>query len=434
MKIAIIGGTRGLGRWIAQYLKSKKFEIVITSRDSDFGTKIAREIGVEYCPDNKKAASQCRVVIIAVPIEHTEYVIREVAPSLKKGSLIMDVTSVKEMPSYLMQDLIKEGVDFLPTHPMFGPRIRSLEGQVVVLTPLQKNGWFKRVLDFLEDEKVRVLVTTPKKHDEMMSVVQVLTHFAYISIASTIEKLEVNVKESRKFASPIYNLMVDTISRIVAQNPYLAYSIQTQNQYANKARSAFIKTVKELEKDLDVKNQNKFVEAMSSAAKNLNDLEAALGRSDKAISALNQEIVILKKSIGKEVGLRHIYSGKVHIGILKSLEPDFLLLKTGQRNIMLKISNIEILDSKQMWNWKINNQDSREYDISAVFPNSSDSKVISSVLESLDGIIQVKILDTYQGPPINEGMISMTFRIKVLERTKIKEVEKLIKGFGAKIR
>lgn len=228
--------------------------------------------------------------------------------------------------------------------------------------------------------------------------------------------------------------MVDTISRIVAQNPYLAYSIQTQNQYANKARSAFIKTVKDLEKDLDVKNQDKFVEAMSSAAKNLNDLEAALGRSDKAISALNQEIIILKKSIGKEVGLRHIYSGKVHIGILKSLEPDFLLLKTGKRNIMLKISNIEILDSKQMWNWKINNQDSREYDISAVFPNSSDSKVISSVLKSLDGIIQVKILDTYQGPPINEGMISMTFRIKVLERTKIKEVEKLIKGFGAKIR
>ncbi len=434
MKIAIIGGTRGLGKWIARYLKSKKFEVVITSRDSDSGSKIARKIGVEYCPDNKKAASQSKVVIIAVPIEHTEYVLREVAPSMTKGSLLMDVTSVKETPSYLMQELTKEGVDFLPAHPMFGPRIRSLEGQVIVLTPLQKNEWFRRVLNFLEDEKVRVLVTTPEKHDEMMSVVQVLTHFAYISIASTIEQMEVDVKESRKFASPIYNLMVDTISRIVAQNPYLAYSIQTQNHYADKARSAFIKTVQDLEKDLNVKNQDKFVEAMSSAAKNLNDLEAALGRSDKAISALNQEIIRLKKSIGKEVGLRHIYSGKVHIGILKSLEPDFLILKIGKRNIRLKIANIEVLNSSQRWNWKINNLESREYDISAVFSNSSDSKVICSVLERLDGIIKVRILDTYHGPPINEGMVSMTFRIKVLDITKIKEVEKLMKGFGAKIR
>ena len=46
---------------------------------------------------------------------------------------------------------------------------------------------------------------------------------------------------------------------------------------------------------------------MSSAAKYLDDLEASLGRSDKAISALTEEIRILKSSLGEEVGLRHIF-------------------------------------------------------------------------------------------------------------------------------
>ena len=43
----------------------------------------------------------------------------------------------------------------------------------------------------------------------MMSIVQGLTHFSYIAIAATIEKLGIDIKESRKFASPVYSLMLD---------------------------------------------------------------------------------------------------------------------------------------------------------------------------------------------------------------------------------
>lgn len=434
MKITVIGGSRGLGKWIAIYLISKGFDVIITSRDPISGQKIAARIKGEYHFDNQKAASQSKIVIIAVPIDNMESVIKEVAPSMVPGSLLIDVSSVKEMPAYLMQETIPEGVDFLPMHPMFGPRVRSLEGQVIVLTPLIKSQWYYKVLKFLEKEKAKILVTSPKKHDKMMSVVQVLTHFTYISIASTMEKMGVDIKESRKFASPIYNLMVDTISRIVAQNPYLAYSIQTHNKYAPISRNNFIKTAENLKKDLDHQDKEKFVKEMSSAAKNLDDLEAALGRSDKAISVFSQEITILKESIGKEVGLRHIYSGKVHVGILEELKPDFLKLKVGKKTIKLKIANIEVLDSSKLWNWKIKNLESRKFDISAVFPSSSNADVIASALEKVEGVISVKVMDIYQGPSIDPDMISITFRIKVLDISRIKEVQDLIKGFGSKIR
>ncbi len=238
---------------------------------------------------------------------------------------------------------------------MFGPRIRSLDGQVVVLTPEKTGEWYDKVLKFLESENTRVIVTTPEIHDKMMSIVQGLTHFAYISIASTIEKLDIDVKESRKFASPIYNLMLDTIARITAQNPYLVYSIQTKNNFIEEAHETFLETFMELKDMISNGNEDDFVHAMSSAAKHLDDVESALGRSDKAISALTEELSILKNLLGREVGLRHIYSGKIHIGILEELTPDYLTLKHNKSTTRLKLSNVEVLNRDEFVKWKLEN-------------------------------------------------------------------------------
>ena len=213
---------------------------------------------------------------------------------MKEGSLLLDVTSVKMEPSKVMQKYAAPGVEVLPTHPMFGPRIRSLDGQVVVLTPVKTGQWYDKVSKFLESENSKVIVTTPEIHDRMMSIVQGLTHFAYISIASTIKKLDIDVKESRKFASPIYNLMLDTIARITAQNPYLVYSIQTKNSFIKEAHETFLETFVELKDMISKEDEKGFVREMSSAAKHLDDVESALGRSDKAISALTEELSLLK--------------------------------------------------------------------------------------------------------------------------------------------
>ncbi|MDO9044259.1 MAG: prephenate dehydrogenase [Methanobacteriaceae archaeon] len=434
MKIAIIGGTRGLGKWIASFLKEKGFQVTITSRDELSGNAISKKLDVTYSSDSQKVAGESDIVIISVPIESTESVIKQVAPHMSKGSLLMDVTSVKEKPAILMHEYLAEGAYFLPSHPMFGPRVRSLEGQVIVLTPLQESEWFNTVFKFLEDHKARVLVTTPEKHDEMMSVVQVLTHFAYISISSTIKKLNLDIKESRKFASPIYNLMLDIISRIVAQNPYLVYSIQTQTDYAYQARKIFMETINELNDMLINNNQTEFVNAMSSAAKNMDDIEAALGRSDKVISALNQEISALKESINSEVFLRHIYSGKTHYGILKEISPDFVTLISGKKTLKLKIANIEVLSPSQVQDWKLNNFKQYEYHISVLFPSHCDPQIIASTISNLEGVVIASIMDIYQGEQIDDNQISITFSYKVLEARFVREVENLLKGFGAIIR
>ncbi len=398
------------------------------------GEAMASKMGVSYTSDNVKAASQAKIVIVAVPIEVTPQTIEEVAPYLQKGSLLVDVTSVKELPSEIMEKHVPEGVEVLPTHPMFGPRIRSLEGQVIVLTPQTKGYWYPKVVEFLKTEQARILETSPELHDRMMSIVQGLTHFAYISIASTIEKMQVDVKESRKFASPIYSLMLDMIARIVAQNPYLCYSIQTQNRYIHEVHETFLETFTSLKSMIDEENQDDFVKAMSSAAKHLNDLEASLGRSDKAISALNAEVSTLKNSVGLEVGLKHMYSGKVHTGILKDLTPDFVTLNEKNKIIQLKLSNVEVLSHEELQEWKIHNLPLKEFDVSAVFPESSKPEVIANSIEKIEGVVKSQVSGVYQGKQIPDGWKSITITYQVIDPSLRVNVESLLIGFGAKIR
>lgn len=431
MKIGIIGGTRGLGRTIAWYLKDFDFDVTVTGRDAIVGKQVSEDLGIKYSDDNKKIVQNSDIVIVSVPISSTESVIEELAPFMKEGSLMIDVTSVKEGPSKKMHECLNEGVEFIPTHPVFGPRTTDLRGQIIVLTPIEKGEWYPKVYKFLEDKGMRIVETTAAHHDDMMGIVQVLTHFSYISTASAIEKLKVDIKDTENYESPIYNLMIDTIARIVSQNPYLTYSIQHENKRGEKIRQALFDSMSELKDALSREDEEEFVEIALKATKHMGDIQAALGRSDKAINAITEEYNILIQSIGSEVGLKHIYSDTIHIGTLKEIDVDFLYLEDDNSKVKkLKISNVRKLNDDEFYQWKLNNQKMHTRDISAIFNRKSNPHVIKDTLKKFENIVDVIIIDIYKGEPIKENEISYTFKIISLTEEAIEDCIDTLIGFG----
>lgn len=428
MKIGIIGGTSGLGETLALLLKDE-FKITISGRNHSKGYNLAKKLKINYCESNKELAKENDIVIISVPINFTEEVIREVANSMKKGSLMIDVTSVKENPSKIMNEFLSDDVEFIPTHPIFGPRTRELDNQVIVLTPIKKGKWYPKIMNYLKNKNMRVLETTSQKHDYMMSIVQVLTHFSYISTASAIEKLKVNIKDTEDFESPIYNLMIDMIARIVSQNPYLTYYIQTENNNGNHIRNTFYDAVLELKDTINNKNEKKFVEIANKATKNMRDIQGALGRSDKAINSLNHEFNLLCQSKNKEIGLRNIYSGEIYNGILKEINHDNLILKENGNVKQLKISNIEVLTDEELDKWKMSTKKIITESIICIFNNKVDEKIIKNTLINLKNIVDVKIINTKER---NENKTKIIFKISGLNEKDINNAKKLLNGFGVK--
>lgn len=435
MKIGIIGGTNGLGKTIARYLCEDGFDVVITGRDVNTGAKASEETGAEYSKNNAKTAENSDIVIVAVPIASTNDVIEELAPHMQKGSLMMDVTSVKEGPAEKMEECLGEDVDFIPMHPIFGPRTPDLNGQVIVLTPRRKGEWYERIYNYFDRKKARIMETTPEHHDRMMAVVQVLTHFSYISTASAIEKLKINIKDTEDYESPIYNLMIDTIARIVSQNPYLTYSIQHENKVGEQIRQALADSVIELKDAISREDEDEFVEIALRATKNMGDIQGALGRSDKAINALTEEFNQLKDSVGKEIGLKHIYSGRVHIGVLEDVDFDFAKLRTKNNKIKkLKVANIETLDDDEIFEWKLANEKISSESVSCIFPENSNQEIIRDTLSNIKNITNVEIKESYDGPQIQKGDISYTFIVESFDKQAIKKAKDTLKGFGGVIR
>ena len=434
--MTIIGGTRGLGRWMAEHL-NKDFNITITSRDEASGQEIAQEIGVGYSSNNIEAIKNAEIILFCVPIENMSKTIEEVAPHAPEGSLLMDVASVKTEPSEALKKYAPENVEILPCHPMFGPRVPTLKRQIIILTPIENRSanWLPLVKDYLDKTDSEVVVTTPEEHDKYMSIVQGLTHFSYISLASAIRKLNINVKKSRTFSSPVYTIMLDMVSRVVYQNPYLYYSIQKNNLETSKARETLIKESIYLSKLIDEGEEEDFVKNVLESAKHIDGYEDALIRSDKAISMLTQKSNVLTKSIGKEVGLKHHQSENVHLGIVKEVCSKSVLLETADnKEISLKLSNIDILSDDEVFEWKKNNLKLEHFDLSVLLPSKCDNKYLIKMFKGIEPVIDVEIIDVYDGKQIDDSLTSYTFHYSLFNKEDKDYVEEYIEGIGGIIR
>ena len=287
-RLLILGGTGETGSWFARYFREKGFDVAVWGPSGKTG--VAASLGVRYATDMIKEAEQSDIILLSVPIEKTVEVISKVAPRMRPGSLLMDVTSLKSEPMKAMIKHAPQGVEVIGTHPMFGPTMPTLKGQTIILTPAagQSESWLPKIRSLFESDGARIEVLNPEEHDEIMAVVQALTHFAYIGIGATLKALDFNVEKSRKFMSPVYEIMIDFVGRILDQNPELYASIQ-KNPKAMKVRQTFIGECMRLSEKADSRDLEAFKKIMREAAEHFGQTHEALERSDRMINGKIRE-------------------------------------------------------------------------------------------------------------------------------------------------
>ncbi len=442
--LTIVGGYGAMGIWLLNFLEEKsllnsKLKVTITGPNEIKGQKIAKQFNVEYKKDNIEATKEADITIISVPIEITEKTIKEIGSNLKPDSLLVDLTSVKTPIIEAMNKFVKDDVKKISIHPMFGPRVVGLEGQVVLFVDVNGGRWKNKVLKFLEDQKTKVIQTDIKSHDQTLAVVQCLTHFAYISIGATLKDMNLDIKESRNFSSPIYELMLDLVGRIIGQNPKLYADIQMFNPYAHNTHENFLKNAKELNKAVKEKDHQKFERIMSEAGKHFDDVNSALEKSDKAIEVLNRELKHLKESIGKEIALKHRYTDNIHFGKVEDIQKDYVILKQDHnKKIKVKISNVSILDEKETDRVKKEIKKTVYRDFSYVFDKNLDENILAELIEREDkNILNSKVIDVFSGSNIPKDKKSITIRVEFLNediKTHENNVKKILEGLCGKIR
>ncbi|HJL14043.1 MAG TPA: bifunctional chorismate mutase/prephenate dehydrogenase [Sandaracinaceae bacterium LLY-WYZ-13_1] len=240
--VAIVGGEGGMGRCMARLFGDLGHPVLIADVDT------------ELTPVD--AAALADVVVVSVPIESTEAVIREIGPHVREDALLMDVTSIKEAPLKAMLESTEASV--VGTHPMFGPGVHSLQGQRVVICSGRGEAWERWLRTMLTARGLALTDAEADEHDRTMAVVQVLNHFQTQVLGLTLARFGVPVEETLRFASPAYLMELYVSGRHFVQSPSLYGPIEMRNPRTDEVTRAFRDAAEELATVLEQRDQARF--------------------------------------------------------------------------------------------------------------------------------------------------------------------------------
>lgn len=222
MRVGIIGGNGRMGTLFAGVFRRAGHTVETNGRSGG--------------RPNSALAKDADLVIVSVPIRSTVEVIRTVGPLLTGSQVFCDLTSLKEAP---VRAMLESEAQVVGLHPMFGPGLGSIREQTIIATPARcSTQALSCLVGIFEGEGARVTITTPENHDRIMAIVQGLTHFVTLAIAETMQSVGTDPAETRDFMSPVYQIEMGLVGRLLSQNPDLYADIIQLNPHVPAVLSA----------------------------------------------------------------------------------------------------------------------------------------------------------------------------------------------------
>ncbi|WP_366934958.1 prephenate dehydrogenase/arogenate dehydrogenase family protein [Marivita sp.] len=190
--------------------------------------------------------SQADVILIAAPVSSFETVVSEIAVACRPGALIVDVGSVKTIPSEIMRRLLPNNVDIVATHPLFGPQsaAKGIEGLKISVCPIQGRRHMRLAAFLRMALGLAVIISTPEDHDKEAAVVQGLTHL----IAKVLLRMG---PLPTRMTTKSFDLLSEAVSMVQHDAPEVFEAIEKANPYAETVRRRFFELAADLSAELE---------------------------------------------------------------------------------------------------------------------------------------------------------------------------------------
>lgn len=244
MRIAIIGAGK-MGRWFTRFFKGEGYSVVVSNRTKCKLDALKADFQVEIASNNVNAIKDADWVLVCVSLNGLEPVLKEVSSHIRSNQVVMDISSVKEIPVDILHKYIRNGVT-LGTHPVFGPGAKSVVGQNFVLTPVRESERHFAIefRKWLEERGAKVTILNPKKHDELMSLVLGFPHFVGLVSGDTLMN-NLNYAEAKKVGGATYRLLLTLAGAVAAEEPIFYSNLHMSLPEIEKLENLFLTKVEE---------------------------------------------------------------------------------------------------------------------------------------------------------------------------------------------
>lgn len=263
MKVAIVGGSGKMGQWFARRLHEEGKQVLLIGRSEKRLQEVQQQLDVEVTTDVSQV-KDADVIIISVPLDAFESVVRQLASHTSSGQTVMDITSLKVQPLDIMHRYITSAVT-LGMHPVFGPGAKSPDKQNFVLTPTSELevALAEKVKGHLEAQGARVTLMTPREHDEMMTVILGLAHFIAIVAADTL-LAQNRFQQMKEIGGTTFKVLYTLIESVISEDPELYASLQMGFPGIDRIEELFLKNAATWADLVRNKNRQVFADRMSA--------------------------------------------------------------------------------------------------------------------------------------------------------------------------
>jgi prephenate dehydrogenase len=240
---AILGAGK-MGIWFSKFCKENGEHVILSDRKKEKLARLGKELDIETASFTD-AVKKADNIIICVAISAFEEVVKKIAPNVHTGQNLLDICSVKEQPVKIMHEYIK-GATVLGTHPVFGPGSKGVKNKAYILTPTNETeqAFAEKYKGWLEQVGARVFIMTPKKHDQLMSIVLGMPHFIGLVACDTLLE-QPDFLETKKVAGTTYRMLFTLAEATALETPDLYANLQTSLPEMGKIEDLFIRKAEE---------------------------------------------------------------------------------------------------------------------------------------------------------------------------------------------
>ncbi|MDP3879601.1 MAG: prephenate dehydrogenase [Dehalococcoidales bacterium] len=279
MKVAIIGGSGKMGRWFARFLLQEGNEVVIAGRNHHKLLEASQQLGVEVADSISTAVKGADAVLLSVPIDSFEEIVKQLQPHIQPGQIVADITSVKTMPVAVMHRYLDTGT-VLGTHPVFGPGAKDVTDRNFVLTPTTEpeTALAGKIKRYLETRGAKVTLMTPREHDEMMAVILGLSHFIAIVSADALLGFG-KLKQMKAISGSTFRFLLTLTESVISEDPELYASLQMNLPGLPEIEDLFQRSVKTWADIVRNKNRQEFVDRMGAIKDGMEKSDPDFGKA-----------------------------------------------------------------------------------------------------------------------------------------------------------
>jgi len=272
LRVAIIGAGK-MGRWFTRFFKDEGYSVVVSSRTRSKAEALRDDFDVELAGSKVEAVEGADWVLVCVSLDGLEAVLKEIGSHIQSGQAVMDIGSIKEIPVNLLHKYVKNGIT-LGTHPVFGPGAKSLGGQNFVLTPVNEaeKRFAAEFRGWLEERNAEVTVLSPRRHDELMSLVLGFPHFVGLVAGDALVNNS-DFVEAKQVGGASYKLLLTLAGAVAAEEPVFYSNLHMSLPEMEQIEGLFLEKIEEWLKLVRAKDCSGFGRKMEQIKKRLKELD-----------------------------------------------------------------------------------------------------------------------------------------------------------------